>query len=500
MRFRGISLLALCISAGLLVGCASNQRASTAEADESKPAYVSWNLPKTVLAVTVVMEPTGCKMAGNGNPELEVETTVTMVPKAVPDLAFASDYKNGLIEYSADDFESNFWRDKNIQLKTYPGSHLLQEIASKPTSQVAPIVGNLLTGSVKVASTVFLGPVTADFNRKDQCKRILEQIAAIEVLKSELRTGKDSKGRELNLTVKQREARVADILGKTEALSITMKKDIDPLHSIKADAVGHMVKANKDKSAVSTSEKCAATEEAKIGQENMIAVVYPTYNQLKKANWFEDDYRREVTGQPAKGDANPDIKGDPAMLPDSISVRVYLDFACASPNRGELTSVRYFLGLSDKDPKKYVPKGALYREVSYIPVLFYSGNLVLNQRLPGSGRVPFAQFGQPTGLPFRAGIFEALEWSLSFNEFGESSSSAFGSKATGVGITGMFAGAATAGAQSFTDYRNAQSAVDTETLRLQAENQALQAKINNIDYKKKLIEAQTGGAEEEDEE
>jgi hypothetical protein len=100
--------------------------------------------------------------------------------------------------------------------------------------------------------------------------------------------------------------------------------------------------------------------------------------------------------------------------------------------------------------------------------------------------LPFGQFGVPRKLPLTAGAFQQLTWALTFSDTGELSESTFTSKASGVPLTSLFSTAATTANAVATESRNAAVAMDPDTTRLQNENTALKAQIDNLNYMQQL--------------
>jgi hypothetical protein len=118
-------------------------------------------------------------------------------------------------------------------------------------------------------------------------------------------------------------------------------------------------------------------------------------------------------------------------------VFVYLDFAnsnvTVSPDAGGGT---------------YTPRGMgddqLYREPTYIPVEIWWGdkNSKTSKSLMPPQLLPFGQFGEDRQLPFEAGIFQSLKWSVTFSQFGEVTSATFTSASVAAQATALFQTAA----------------------------------------------------------
>ena len=168
-----------------------------------------------------------------------------------------------------------------------------------------------------------------------------------------------------------------------------------------------------------------------------------------------------------------------------LQVDLFLDFKHAFP----ADSVSDALHCDDVDrncvfSRVKVSNGTLFREVSYIPVVAYQGSD--GEKPVIKKTLPFGQFGRPRILPLQAGTFESLTWSLTFADTGEITEANFTSKAAGLALTSALLNASNAANSIATERRAEAVAVDPATTRLQNENSALKAQIDNITYTQQL--------------
>jgi hypothetical protein len=89
-------------------------------------------------------------------------------------------------------------------------------------------------------------------------------------------------------------------------------------------------------------------------------------------------------------------------------------------------------------------------------------------------------------LPLTTAPFESLKLSITFAENGEVTASDFSSKSIGAQMTQFFGTAAGARYAIATEERNAANIASSDTMRLNAENTALKAQIDNINYNNQL--------------
>jgi hypothetical protein len=187
------------------------------------------------------------------------------------------------------------------------------------------------------------------------------------------------------------------------------------------------------------------------------------------------------------------LKAKPDIMPVELAVSLYLDFAHGFPQAGVKCASPDNCQYSRTQPKR----GTIYREPIYLPLLIYHGPVVKKSVPQLNQLVAFSQFGVARSLPFDAPIFGAYDWSITFEETGEISQTAFGGKATGVNATGLLSTSADAASSIAAERLQAIKAVDEDTLRLQRENAELSARIDNINKKRELLELMDGEDEPE---
>jgi hypothetical protein len=138
------------ISAALIGAAILSNTAAKAQTANTVPPVYSWMLPKTVLDVSIIYTYAECKVGGadgkTAHYKFNVVPTVTSrsAPDEIP--GWRTVDTNDLI---------SFWNDQNITIGTYSGTHILSSVAANPTSQIGTIVGNVLTGAVKLAALSF---------------------------------------------------------------------------------------------------------------------------------------------------------------------------------------------------------------------------------------------------------------------------------------------------------------------------------------------------------
>jgi hypothetical protein len=436
-------------------------------------------LPKTVVDTTIVYSFVSCgppkdDPKNKARWELNLKITPTLVPKTLPDTLVGLKSINPALLKS-------FWQDKNVTLKTFGGSHILGSIASAPVSQVGQIAANVLTGIGKVAAISFGVPAVADVppDAKLGCgtaqadrDKILAAQARIKELQYAMvdpnlgapsTPGGPSKYGDL---AKEYTAEIQSLQNSITALeaglTLTVQKTVDPGFS-PIDILGNTPSGSKPRAILS---------------DGLIAVFALSDDQLKKTNWFRDISTI-----------------DPAVR-HSTDVGIYLDFRKARPR---IAHSRGYLPTS-------VGPGSQFREVAYIPIRVYQGSVPpplpatrsrsqtggeetapAAKQLNDTGQtMVFGQFGIARSLPLSAGIFENLNWSVSFQENGEITDASFASKSLGVVLTTLFSNTASTANSVASEQRAAVTAPSSETLRLTTENTALQAKINNIQYNQTL--------------
>jgi hypothetical protein len=405
----------------LASGCSSvseTTEAGSALAFAPTPAKYTWMLPKTLINVTVTYTVVDCDDAQR---KLTVSPTLAISGVGAPDLNLGPDYPDGVISVTPEDYTS-FWSDNNISIKTSSTTHILTYIGSQPTSQVGQIIGNVV-GTVSKFAAIGLG-VNAAGAALPYCGPIKGILQKIKVLQDQLV--------DPNATPEQTKNNAGQITSLQTALSISAQAQFDPgAKPLKIDSKTRNV---------------------------FIGSVRPTLRQLQESKWFHD----AATAAEAFGKSRA-LRVDVFMALDQGVPFGAMEMAvqCADKEHCVLSRVD-------------VPKGSIFREVAYIPVLAYHESQtgpVIKKTLP------FGQFGVPRKLPLTAGAFQQLTWALTFSDTGELSESTFTSKASGVPLTSLF---------STAESRNAAVAMDPDTTRLQNENTALKAQIDNLNYMQQL--------------
>jgi hypothetical protein len=420
-------------------------------------------LPKTVIDATIVYSFVSCGPSDDGKRrELKLKITPTLVSKALPDTSV------GLKSINPATLKS-FWQDKNITLKTYGGSHILSSIGSSPANQVGQIITNVLTGAGKIVA-MSLGVPGADADPSTNCGSGVVGTAQddrdrINVAQTTIRSlqrlliAPDITEAQAKLYTAQIQALQSSVSALEAGLTLTVQKTIDPgftpidILNIKGPP---------------------RTKPFGISANGLVATFSLSEEILEKTKWY------------------------PSFSPDerqSLDVNVYLDFARARPRVGQ----------SSEHWPTPVGRGNQFREVAYIPVLVFQGPRPVSSHVARAGSrqasastefknqlndpaqtMAFGQFGIARSLPLSANLFENLSWSVAFQDNGEITDASFSSKSIGVALTGLFSNAASSANTIVTEQRAAANAPSSETVRLTAENNALQAKINNINYNETL--------------
>lgn len=434
----------------LLIGCLGLSGCLTGREPDNTPLgsqavapVIGWRLPKTVLDTTVTYEPTDCidgkDSAGADQPTLKANIKVDVVARGVADEALGAAFPDSMIVVQQGDLKS-FWIDSNLTYKVYPGkAGILQSLSSHSTGQTGTIIGNFLTGGLKIAAAVAgvpaAGPAPPVVPNK--CGRVKTVLADIAKLRALLPTqdGKTAEGTALR------------IQNLKDSITVTAKRTFDP---------------GRAKDIVTP--------------EGQLPPILPDRDDVIKAGWFSKDA--------------------PAL--DTLDVNrrvvVQLDFKTAA-------LLRPCPAAADKSvpavcPPQDLEAASLFRQPAYIKVLAYKGDPATKDEVDPQKRtykvlgtpqvIAFGQYGKGRTLPIKAKAFSDINWLMEFSELGEITTSTYARKATGVGISSTFAGAAGA-ASSLQQYQvKSESVLDSDILRLQAENSALQAQVTNRELKAKL--------------
>ncbi len=430
-------------SVGLL-GCAAQQAGEITDgtlAYAASPATYSWMLPKTTLTVTVSYVLTQCVDGAPAqdaqpakSPKLEITPTLSITSAAEPDTRLGDNFPDGVLSITPTDAIS-YWQDSDISVKTNSTTHLLTLLSSKPTNEVTQIVSNVLTGVVKLAAvSMGVSPVAAVPAGAKICGTAAQTLDKLAKLKEKLSSPDVTPDDAKNLP--------AQIAALQSDLTISVTHKYDP-----------------------------GEKPIYINRKTLLAslgTLQPTDAQLQGSNWFAD---KNITL------ASLDRLGRGLM------VDLYMDFNGAFPKSAADNTI----GCNDRTCRVFqvpLPKGTLFREVLYVPVL------AAQRSAPGRNiynkTFPFGQFGLPRTMPMTASAFEQLTWSIGFADTGEITDASFTSKAKGLGLSSLFSNGASAVNSIASESRSAAVAVDPATTKLQNENNAIKAQIDNINYTQQL--------------
>ncbi|WP_294311143.1 hypothetical protein [uncultured Sphingomonas sp.] len=427
--------------AAMLGGCFGSERKPPAELGRVAPPVLGWHLPKTVLDATLTYVPVKCIDTPAG-PQIDVKMTADVVARSVPDPDLGPDFKNGMVQVDTGDLAS-FWTDASVAYTVFPDSGgLLKTISSHPVNQTSTIVGNFLTGVVKIATIAAVpGPVPPG---NGKCGTAFDTLAEIAKIKKRIPGEAKEKA----------EDDAQRIVSLRDSITVTVKATID-------------------------------TADSPPNRLGVVKAFMPDLDDAVRAGW-----------KTLKGSADPHHK-----------VFLVLDFAAGNllaPQAcppGQTTC--------GWQPTT-LPKGSLFRQAAYVPVSFRLGKFdaqgklevsdgmeqVVDMPIAPTKTISFGQYGIARTLPLKIGAFRDTSWAIEFSQAGEITSSTYGNKATGVGVSSMFSSAATAASDVNAIPGKAASALDTETLRLQADNAKLKAQTDNAELRGKL-EAQKAATPDE---
>jgi hypothetical protein len=415
--------------------------------------FIAWRLPKTVIDATVTLKYEDCTPGAGPNdpPTIKIGRTVALVARGVPDddiygpeMPFDPMVR---VPMSA---LTSFWDDRSLTIK-HAANGTLTQIGAIAEDQTAAIVGNVLTSAVKIGSMVFGvapgGLVAAPAQCSTQPRLIKAEIARLKALLRNPST-KPASAAAYNL-------QLADQEKKLDKLTITITRTIDP-----------GVTPPQDCELAPGSPGCPGGSAARVPANGLIASIMPSWEDLQNAGW--------MTGRRDQQKA--------AISPAVISI--FLDFSKATPP--VVAACNGGLRSCDRH-RTVIDRSTQFREVAYVPLLAVAGEdptsqgdkleLTVNGGKP-AGPIPFAQFGIPRALPIKAGTFEKLAWTFSFNEFGEHTDVAFGSAALGSKATSLLQSATGAAAAVAAQERTADAFASPETARLQREAAELKAKVD----------------------
>jgi len=407
-------------------------------------------LPKTVLDVSIVYTYAECKVGTDGKARYKFNVVPTVTSRSAPDKI------PGWRTVDTNDLVS-FWSDQNITIGTYSGTHILSSVAANPISQIGTIVGNVLTGTVKVAalSLKVAAPTTLGEKlpgQESDCADVDDPGSAIKGYKKAILT------EETNLANGKNTDTPQNVMAKVQALqnlmadaqsklTLTIKATIDP---------GYVA---PDKIQVDPDEPAPEQNStpAPIATTGLIASLKPSDGQLKKLFTLLN-------------------QADIATLRSNLTVNIYLDFAHASPKLSPEGGGYAQTHVVNHD------NSVSYREPAYIPVLVWRGDknapkpaddqqLKAVQLLP-TQNVAFAQYGEEKMVPYKADAFKNNSWSISFADSGEITSASFASKSWGANVTSLFSSAASAANAIGSEQRAASLAESPSTQAAALQGQA----------------------------
>jgi hypothetical protein len=451
----------------VLPGCTPSALSTSTTSGENPvtatSAQYTWRLPKTTFDATTIYSFSDCHYdAQKKTPVLDLDVSFTLVPHAVADPDIGP--VGGTLGIPPSKLIS-FWVDNNVTIKTYPGTHVLQSLGSISTNQAGTIVGNVFSSAVKLAG-IGLGvptqqPIGPAVAVPAGCGEAYNMKKEIDQLKAKLLAG--------SLSDADQKAATARLSTLQDAITVKIVHTIDP---------GVTPVYFPDDLTEKISEIPLPIKET-----GLIAQIKPSEKQLRSAKWFDDNALKAI------------FSGE--NYPPDLHVNIYLDLPQAYPTPPN--------GCPVDAPAKslchvHVKGDALYREVTYIPVEAYRGDLKDDDKAHPKREnrlfrqtLAFGQFGTPRNLPLSADLFQTINWTIDFNDNGEMSNMVFGSKATGVAASSVLLGASTAASSVAAEIQKAGGQASTETQRLQAENAALKAQIDNITYNQQLEQLRAKG-------
>lgn len=448
-----------------------------AQAQENEPnVKYSWMLPKTVIEATITYTFAGCQdNAGDEfgpGANLSLKIVPTLVAKVIPDTHV------GRLAFRPAQETQSFWEDRNINIKTFPGSHILSSIGSSPASQAGQITTNVLTGLTKIVAVAF-GVPSVPFSATalpvppptaSKCGKAQQLKQKIEDLKTEIAALQETLSGGVEESMQKK---VKSQIDAKQALITTRQSELDDMSTVVIKRVIDpgftTVEADPNGAEPELLSKSDLPESRPVDASGLVAKFKPTTKQLKKAGWYEDESK--ISAREA----------------GRLEVNVYMNFDQA------VLAVR-------KQSGKYVQTpvseddGEIFRDVAYIPVVVWRGQRTGQTatgpldpvQLTPAQMMAFGQYGRAQILPFKVDTFKSLGWSMTFQENGEVTDAQFSNKAWGVAATGAFAAAAGAANSIATEQRNASSA------SLQAS--ALQGQADLIYQRQRLQQCESNPA------
>ena len=415
--------------------------------------FISWRLPKTVIEATATFKYKDCVQVDGQPPELNLERSVALVAKGVPDDNIFGDYPatDPMVRVPISALNS-FWDDRSMSVER-SANGTVSKLGASAEDQTAGIIGNVLTSAVKISSIALGVPAGGSaLAPAAQCSDYPKTIKAeMERINKALRNPKTSQA-----AAQAYSLQLADQQRKLDKLTITVTRTIDP--GITSPRLPENCAARP------VAGGCPGAPPLAVQASGLIATLVPSTKQIVDAKWLTGTAQEQTTAI------------------DSTQLNVFLDFAHASPA---------IIATCPPKPQtcqhrpSVIDRVTLFRDVAYIPLLVVSDDgknqeefdLTVNGA-KAAGPIPFAQFGIPRRLPIEARLFEKVNWSYSFNEFGEPTAVTFGSAARGTKASGLLASGAGASASFAGQERAADSKTDPETAAMQAETAKLKARID----------------------
>jgi hypothetical protein len=532
------------ISKILLLGILFQPPLTNAGTAAGTDARYSWTLPKTIVDATVRFEFVGCDDSATAEPVLILKVTPTLVAKTVPDpkVGLKEMDPGSLISFWQNSYvEIKTFENSRIlkSMGSQPASALntiVSNIAGGVSSIVAANLGVPVVG-VKAAGPGFAeSPKVSVENRCGsanalrgeisllQCKikQLQREIANLGVKSIDGKNPKDFKRPE-NETADMCPKLEFDESGNDEQklknYAALIKAAQDQINALEPE-LAFTVKRTIDPAVPSIDgEKPVAG----VGYDGNISriLLFQSLDEILEHRWLRFIYEERIN-QKIDPNNSYDIETkeqlqavllrigkpefiarhfyctkpicvDPAAparreaLRDALTVNFYLEFQKALPKISICAKCR--------KQETFVAKDMQFRQAVMIPIAVYQGQ---KGKRPADGKsnprqlsqssqyMPFAQFGRAMSLPVFAGPFESLKWSVTFTEFGELVGADFSSQSIGAQMTQLFATAAATRYAIAAEERAAAALPSSETQRLNAENSALKAQIDNINYNNQL--------------
>ena len=379
--------------------------------------------------------------------------------RGVPDDHLGDAFPQGFVQIQKGEAGTAFWVDKNVTYQIFPGrGGLLQSLSSHPVGQGGTIINNVLSGIAKIASAAIGAAPGGAAIPVDSCGPVQKTLSAITTQQAAM----------ASLPAKSRADAATALQALKDSITITMKTTVDP-----GVAKDGSIKGFNRLVDPQTGKTLLKQDNTTPTDDWLIATLYPSSADYAKAGWY-------VVGA-ASSKSDPDTHRDQ-------HINLFLDMRHAT-----LLDPTVCDESADKCVEQPLPSGSLFRQAAYIRVYAKKGELPgkaanSDSMTPTGDEQTFAfgQFGAGRAVPITTGIFKDVSWEVDFTDLGEITKAMVARKATGTNITSVLSGAASA-AESINQLpAKADSALDSDTLRLQAENAALKARIDNQTYRQQL--------------